>query len=354
MSPVDPDKIRSTVPVIIDYDRPCLGCGYNLVGLKTDGVCPECGRKIVIRQKDVARYSDNIVNAPLGWLRGLAMGSTLMFLASLGMFAAFVAAALAASAAPGVPVIAGIIACVWYVGVWMSTRPRPRMKLMKMDPRREWRGMRAAARASQAGWVLTAGFLLAGARGPGAGMGLFLWLGVTSFAVAVLGMIPLFALLSNIAYWGSDSNLADRFRACAWLIGFTATLILLHIINVLTHAILMGGFWASMIVVLLIFFVIAPFFYVMFCCFQFQGMARWAMLNHATAEAKEQRMRDKAMREAANRAPPPPGSIDGVDLSTFGLGDSTVDEAKQTGVRRTEGHRVERPAKTDRARPGQV
>ena len=40
----------------------------------------------------------------------------------------------------------------------------------------------------------------------------------------------------------------------------------------------------------LIFAAVCPFFYIIYCCFQLQGMARWALLNHATADAKTDRL----------------------------------------------------------------
>lgn len=30
----------------VNFDRPCVGCGYNLRGLRMDGACPECGKPV--------------------------------------------------------------------------------------------------------------------------------------------------------------------------------------------------------------------------------------------------------------------------------------------------------------------
>ena len=51
----DPHNLRSAAhnvaaSAIIDTDRPCLGCGYNLRGLRAGINCPECGLPSVLPQ----------------------------------------------------------------------------------------------------------------------------------------------------------------------------------------------------------------------------------------------------------------------------------------------------------------
>lgn len=52
----------STIPstsVVISEDRPCLSCGFNLVGLSVSGVCPECGQPVLRSlQGNLLRYSN--------------------------------------------------------------------------------------------------------------------------------------------------------------------------------------------------------------------------------------------------------------------------------------------------------
>lgn len=52
-TPAETDPKHSSAPAnaaldadIVDTDRPCANCGYNLRGLGIDGVCPECGTPI--------------------------------------------------------------------------------------------------------------------------------------------------------------------------------------------------------------------------------------------------------------------------------------------------------------------
>jgi hypothetical protein len=349
MCPVDPTKLKSIKPVLIDHDVACVKCGYNLVGLMSDGICPECGRKIKIRSRDLPRYGDSLVLAPMTWLGVLATGSLLLFISSLGVFASLgVAAWLAGKGVIAGPLIAGVFGIMWYIGVWLVTRPRPVTPVTTVDPNKEWFSMRWSARITQTFWFITAVLLAAYAKTSEPALG---WAAIPSFVVAALGLIPLCALVSNIAYWGSDTTLSSHFRACAWSVGFAAVLIALHIMNIYTRSNVMGGFWASMIAGFLIFFAVLPFFYIVFSSFQLQSMSRWALLNHATADAKDERLRKRAEAAAGHRLPETPPLVENVDLAAFNLTDSAVDDAADQEAMRRQGHIVQPKAHDDRSIP---
>jgi len=63
-------------------DVPCLGCAYNLRGLKVTGDCPECGRAIA----DSLR-GDRLRFADARWLRGVHRGLTCVIAAVILSFA---------------------------------------------------------------------------------------------------------------------------------------------------------------------------------------------------------------------------------------------------------------------------
>ncbi|MBI4719376.1 MAG: hypothetical protein HY763_16395 [Planctomycetes bacterium] len=62
-------------------DVACVHCGYNLRGLATEGLCPECGRAISLSLRgDLLRFSDP------AWLERLRLGAWLL---SLNIFLGF-------------------------------------------------------------------------------------------------------------------------------------------------------------------------------------------------------------------------------------------------------------------------
>lgn len=64
---------RPAVAVSIDgriaEDKTCRECGYNLRGLKTDGICPECGGEV-----SASLLGHELLYASLPWLKTIARG----------------------------------------------------------------------------------------------------------------------------------------------------------------------------------------------------------------------------------------------------------------------------------------
>jgi hypothetical protein len=68
-------------PFTLDWDAPCLQCGYNLRTLRTDRQCPECGQPI-----RTSVGGDRLLFADAIWLRRVRTGITLWLAA--GVFTA--------------------------------------------------------------------------------------------------------------------------------------------------------------------------------------------------------------------------------------------------------------------------
>lgn len=338
MSPIDPNSLSVSSPLTIVDNRECVRCGYNLKGLRIDSVCPECGRAIQLKEKDVPRYTDALIHAPKLWLTGLALGSTLLFASLIIVLLLFFVMLFVPERAKFSLAVfqTGAAAC-WYIGVLMTTQPRPVMPTTRIDPRREWRDLRLGARITQFFWILMPilmavyWYLARGAAGafpptplPGAAQGL-VWGAIACFAVAAVGLIWLCVYLSNIAFWGDD-EVGTNFRTAAWLVGAAATLTFLDVLNSMTNAILMGGFWASLVRVLFMFFIVTPVAYLIFCVYRLQHMTRWAITNHAIADFRSRRLQAQA-RKNARRGPSAPTSkvpaAGPIDLAA----DSTVNPA---------------------------
>jgi len=301
MSPVNPESLRIANPFTIAEDRACASCGYNLKGLRADGLCPECGRPIHARRKNIPRYTDNLIHAPTLWLAGFALGSSLLFLSGVGMLLTLVVLSILPGTmkAPAAGVLA-FVTVLWYISSFIITQPRPVMPTTIVNPRREWRVERLAVRFTQLFWIGMAGFQAVywgifsnGSPPPD-------WLAYASlgcFLVAGVGTVGFCIYISNLAFWGDD-EVGANFRTCAWMIAAAAFLAFLHQFNVLTNSILFGGLWSMLILVLLFVFVIVPEFYLIYCLFQLQSMARWSLRNHATADAKTRRLKAQAERNA--------------------------------------------------------
>lgn len=138
--PAPPPIVQPAGPFVVEHDRPCARCGYNLRGLTAEGVCPECGAQVARSLKG------NLLEfASPEYLRSLYRGATLVIAGSiakivLGIFVTIVLVAvqgISQAAAGGgiggrwtevVPKMvevftAGVIACGW----WLFSAPDPAM-----------------------------------------------------------------------------------------------------------------------------------------------------------------------------------------------------------------------------------
>src|SRR5882762_6341381 len=73
-----PDSISLTDPQLVNEDRPCSKCGYNLRTLPRRGNCPECNWPVTASLATVS-FRD----ASEKWLMVVALGLVLLVLSSL-------------------------------------------------------------------------------------------------------------------------------------------------------------------------------------------------------------------------------------------------------------------------------
>src|SRR4051812_27902691 len=71
--------LTSTKSTLIKRDLACRRCSYNLKGLKSPGICPECGTHFNAGR----RYASNFTDAPLASLHVQARWIGLMVLSGL-------------------------------------------------------------------------------------------------------------------------------------------------------------------------------------------------------------------------------------------------------------------------------
>jgi hypothetical protein len=293
MSVFDPhDERFNALPRYIESDRACVGCGYNLVGLKTTDVCPECGRPVKGKDRYASRH-DNMVRAPLVWLRFFTTGATLMLLAAPCVVVMLLTSL--ATDGPVAPVLLGMFCLVWIAGVFIVTRGRPVTEATSVQPEKEWFWYRMTARASQCFWLLLCAMQLVdamlggGVGGAGTVSTVLEWVWIASFAVAGLGLIPLCILVSNLAFWAQDSILGNTLRSLSWVIGVCVTLTTLDMLlgrsgGYLNFFLFLGN---NILVVVWMGMGFSALWMV-------RSMGRWAVINHVLADDHDYRMAEQA------------------------------------------------------------
>lgn len=152
----------------LDTDRACVRCSYNLRGLPTDGVCPECGTPVA----DSLRGYYLAFAAPK-YLAALADGLGLV-LAGIPVYATVLLGGAAATFTLGGRFNQALIGtlcrlallvptALLLIGYWRFTRPDP-----GLTARESWTSVRRVIRASVVVQAAAAGAgVLAVAGGPG-------------------------------------------------------------------------------------------------------------------------------------------------------------------------------------------
>lgn len=279
--------------VVIDVDRACIQCGYNLRGLKPDGRCPECGRPIGKKRRGPV-FADQMSAAPLVWTKGFVHGTFALAMGISIIIPCAIVSMMEVEGSRGVTVMV-IGGLFWFVGALLATRPRPVTDATTMAPTKEWVWERFLGRWSQAAWVIGPALVAASAQVSVGERALFA-LGIAFIAAAIIGIAPLLLVLSNLTYWAADTNLAYRLKIASWTLPLSGLIL---------QAMVIGGFefWFGSIVgglaVLIVGFgvLILPLGHAWLTMLQTWRMACWVAINHVTADQREARAREKFERE---------------------------------------------------------
>lgn len=309
------DLRRATPGLIISEDRPCRACGYNLLGLKDDGACPECGHK-VRAPKRAPQFTDQMSDAPLSWLIRFRRGGTLLCAGGWGITLGLIAWA-----------ICGHIACVlfalamslaWLAGTLIVTLPRPGLGLLvgtpalragrldlgaQSDPAAEWKLWRTGARATQPAWTLALlGAALIQVNG---------W--YTPLAVAPVGVLlligvagwwPLMLHQSNLAYWACDTDLCTKLRHCSWAsaLGMGIGAAMFGLVGGLMGGVLgtkfavLGLFAMTLVLLSWVGLGVFAMGYTLSALWNIMRLGHWSVVTHLNRDLRDERLRRRAAR----------------------------------------------------------
>lgn len=327
----------------INEPTPCPGCGYDIIGLRTDGVCPECGKPIHRKTRRVFSRFD-FVDSPRSYLWSIALAGLLLTVGWSLMPVAWIVSGHINET--GGATLFLLASCLWWVGVFIVTRPRPIQRTEDTDPHKEWFVPRLVARVTQACWVLfgAVGLALANGGGAGAGAGAANSLSViggVAFFVACFGLIAVFIVLSNLTFWACDTASSEAYRTMLWIVPFAtylATLFYGPSGGLSSVAALLPRFFtmAGLILVLATLFVIVPEVWVAWTLWGLARTGYWAVQNQLDAEERDQRLRERSAATAALGGLPPSG-VDPGTLPGFTLGDADTPEGSRPKTLRTGG-----------------
>jgi hypothetical protein len=299
--PIDPREIRRTSRLVelIDTDRQCHVCRYNLKGLPLGGKCPECGTPIVRKRGGGKRFTDNLADAPLLYLKTLAFGVVLLAVSSV--FCSFAFYFLSRDPTLTLAGIAGVAATGWLVGVFITTAPRQTAESAIRDQILDSTWLRNANRAIQSSWLVAALFwVLVSRYTPGTqGHTIAWWAASILGLVGVFGLVPLSVQLSSLADWAGDTSLSERFKVVAWVMaacGIVATVgrMSMGAAGVLDGLLFLATVWATLFRSLaqLVFLV---------ALFQLMSIAMWAIRNSITASDTNRRIAERKEDPDAHR-----------------------------------------------------
>jgi hypothetical protein len=228
----DPHNLRAAaehsaaaMAPIIDTDRACLGCGYNLRGLRAGVKCPECG----LPSKLPANLDD-----PLS-----LMPRSVIFAFTLGCWAATVCVILTVAMVLSLRfeaweswiTLCGLTAiAVLWLGATMLITPGFAIPQAVVRGFSQGGRLRRAARWLQLGWPMFAGatllreVLVSPAGSATAALQLLQFVG---FAAGMAGIVTLSLLLQRLADWTRDGEANTAFNWTMWGLPVVTPLMLL-------------------------------------------------------------------------------------------------------------------------------
>jgi hypothetical protein len=215
----DPHNLRAAAQnvaasAIIEVDRACLGCGYNLRGLREGINCPECGLPSAL-PKDL---DDPLALMPRSVIAAFIIGCWSASICVLLTVALVVLMRL--NIWPAWIMIAGHAAVsVLWVGATILITPAFALPQAIVRGFSITSRLRRSARWLQLGWVAFAGaaLLSEAVPNPAAALSNFFYLvQVGGFLAGMAGIVVLSILLQRLAEWTRDEEAGTAFNWGMW------------------------------------------------------------------------------------------------------------------------------------------
>ncbi|MCB9848608.1 MAG: hypothetical protein H6814_09365 [Phycisphaeraceae bacterium] len=281
--------------IALEPGRKCVSCGYDLTGLYVGGNCPECGDKIL----SVAPNPDNdaIKRMPEWYLRvlgvalwGLAISGALVIVAEVMIL---IQASSWATSSNLLHTFVQVVALTWFVGILALCCPPPEKEPRLGIGRSRWElAISASAALSQVG-VLVALLhpLLVGA----VNIQLLLW----SANIAFYGLFLVALQGARIAWRLNDEDRAHRLQTAGLSIPLGAGMVYVFGEIIGAHVPFLSLFGVPFLVIQVIgtFLWIWGNLYLLWSFVNLGQEAFWAISNTHAAQARIERMKDRARAE---------------------------------------------------------
>lgn len=290
--------------------RLCAHCNYDLGGVPVGNVCPECGKAAgrAGRRGGSGRIVESLMDAPMWYLKSLALGTTLLCAVLFGVMLLGLFGTVLLRRSYGDLPPAGlklVLAIVWWVGVCIATSPRALTNPGSFNAKAEWKRLRVVNRVTQAFWAagaslglmhaaVTSNVLPGGPTPNGALLISIVWAIAT--LIGMFGLVPLCFQLGDLAEWAQDSPLNARFNTAAGSIAFGGGMIIVSdLLGLLTgmRGLALGLF--SIFPMALLGFGVVLFFANIF---NFASMIHWAIRNKEKLHEVDERRMERDLREA--------------------------------------------------------
>lgn len=278
--------------MIIDTDRACPKCGYNVRGLSVGKPCPECGRPIYFGL--TAKVEHRLADAPYWFIRLQSVGLWVIFAGAVML--ALVAGAWESLEWDGLTTAAlAIVGVLWVAGVGAVCMPRPNTRNEGTETPQESRVLRLAALVSQSLWLVAAGLSTL------TGVPAALDAAIGAMVIAGLGVIPTMFLLANHAEYIGDP---DRGRKLSWLATVLAIFIVLYALGLRMRVAIplpmLAAFFKG--VPLLAWVIVLTTAFTLWHMFQLAVVGAWAIRVAEREDERDNNLRDRLEKERLAQA----------------------------------------------------